>query len=424
MVECTATLARPLNEGVEPPEVELPSEQAIASAAETAEGPEGLLTHLPLAETDGDASLIAAIKAAGWAILVARKVDDLDPELLARVATLSEGGVAHLFAEGSGVVLAMAGSTAADRRRAAGRLERLHERPRASRRVFGVLLDAGEGGSHHSEEAGWGLTAQKERGGVPGRVLEATTDRFRLARDGGSLAVAETGAERRRIEANRGRMRAEFVARRRRRGAALVVRPAREIDAGRRALSGPRWTEEAGLRSRTDRARRSGRAAYDTARAVYLQGLPTLAHKLLHLLRREGGPIREGEFVSRHARLAGPRALEPEAAVRTALLELADAGKVRRLRNRTTGEVFLAATEPLDETGFQRSLNGLIRNPRFGIVNPWAESEGVEPEGCEDEEALLDRDPEDVLPEETGRGGLLETVADESAQEELEAVFT
>jgi len=361
--------------------------------------------------------LLKAIKAAGWAIPAARRVDDLDPGLLARVARLSEAGVAHLFAEGGGVVLAIAGSTAADRRRAAGRLARLPERPRASRQVFGVLLDAGERGSHYSEEAGWGLSAQTGQGGTSGRVLEATAERFRLARDGGSLAVAETRAEHRRIEANRRRMRAEFVARRRC-GEELVVRPAREIHAGRAREA--HWTDDPELRSRLERARSSGRAAYDTARAVYLQRLPTLAHRLLHLLRREGGAILEEEFVSRHAKLAGPQVPEPEAAVRTALRELADAGKVRRLRSRATGEVFLTTTQPLDEGSFRRSLNGLIHDARYGIVNPWTEVSGVEPEGGEDEGALLDRDPEDTFPEETGHGGLLETVAGRSAQEELE----
>jgi hypothetical protein len=156
------------------------------------------------------------------------------------------------------------------------------------------------------------------------------------------------------------------------------------------------------------RARSSGRAAYDTARAVYLQGLPTLAHGLLHLLRREVGAVREEEFVRRHAKLAGARAPEPEATVRSALRELADAGKVRRLRNRATGEVFLAATEPLEEETFRRDLNRLIRQASRGIANPWAEARGVEPEGEEGEEACA--------------AGLLENVADRSAQEELEAI--
>jgi hypothetical protein len=67
----------------------------------------------------------------------------------------------------------------------------------------------------------------------------------------------------------------------------------------------------------------------------------------------------------------------------------------------------------------------LIRDAGRGIVNPWVATTGVEPEGGEDEEVLLDLDPEDAFPKETGHGGLLlESVADRSAQEELESVVS
>lgn len=49
-----------------------------------------------------DASLVEAIKAAGWALPAARRADDLDAEILARIARLSERGIVHLFAEGGG----------------------------------------------------------------------------------------------------------------------------------------------------------------------------------------------------------------------------------------------------------------------------------------------------------------------------------
>jgi hypothetical protein len=374
---------------------------------------------LPAAERDG--FLIEALKDSGWAVPVARRADDLAPELLARVARLSEAGVAHLFASeaGGGVVLAMVGSTAGDRRRAVEALPRAAGRPLASRRIFGVLLDIGDTDSHYFEEEGWGLTSKTGKV-YPGGECKAAS-RFRASRDGGSLSVAETKAERRRIEANRKRLRAGFVARRRR-GEELVVRPAREIDAERDEGREAHWTDDAELKCHTERARKSGRASYDTARAVYLQRLPDLARRLLHLLRREGGAIREREFVTRHAKPAGVGSAEPEAILVKALRELADAGKVRRLRSRKSGEVFLAATEPLDERGFRRNLNGLIRDERFGIVSPWAEADGVEPEGEEGEEALLSSDHEDVFPEETGRQAFLDNVADESAREEIEAL--
>jgi hypothetical protein len=182
------------------------------------------------------------------------------------------------------------------------------------------------------------------------------------------------------------------------------------------------WTEDERLGRHVERRRESGRTAYDTARALYLRRLPTLARKLLHLLRREGGAVHERGFVSRHARLAGPRTPEPETVLMATLLELADAGKVRRLRSRKTGEVFLAAAEPLDEGDFRRSLNGLIRDASFGIVSPWAEASGAQPEGEEDEEVPLGGDPDDVFPEETGRESFLDRVADESAREEIETL--
>ncbi len=111
--------------------------------------------------------------------------------------------------------------------------------------------------------------------------------------------------------------------------------------------------------------------------------LPALAHRLLHLLRREGCAVRERDFISRHAKLVGAKVPDPEAALRCSLRELAKVGKIRRLRNRMTNEAFLAATEPLDGRAFRWSLNGLIRDARFGIVNPWADTDTVETEGGE-----------------------------------------
>lgn len=368
--------------------------------------------------TDGHGpSLVEAIKESGWAMPVARRADDLDPEFLVRITRLSEEGIVHLFAEGGGVVLAMAGSTVGDRKRAVERLPTLPARPLASRRVFGVLLEAGEAGTHYSEEEGWGLTGKAEKA-APGAELEAAAACFRKSR-GGSLAVAGTKAERRRIEANRRRLRSEFVARRRR-GEELIVRLARDIDTSREESREIGWMEVPVLRRRIKSRRNSGRTAYDTASAIYLRRLPTLAHRLLYLLRREGCAVRERDFVFRHAKLVGARVLDPEVALKSVLRELAEAGKIRRLKSRRTGEVFLAATESLDKEAFRRSLNGLIRDARFGILNPWAETDAVEPDEGEDEEALLERDVECVSCEETGHEVLIDRVADESALEEIE----
>jgi hypothetical protein len=439
----------------------------------------------PEAEISEEDPLVSHLKQNGWAVPCARTLDDIDGEVLARIYRLSEEGVAHLFAEASGIVVAMAGSTKEDRRRAAEKLPALPARSYSSR-GHSVLFDRGEAGGHYSEEPTFGHVF-KEAPKPKAHLLEEAAKRFKAARfvrpsterpldaeairrrvrreplvraavrlalaadvtDAGetlrrvvaavliarcfsrkivrrALAAErpwDSEAERERTAKNGRRIRSEIVAAREAcRDEPLMIRSARELDAARREDAGARWTDDPELRRVIERRRKSGRSAYDTARAVYLQRCPELARKLLHLLRREGGAVREREFVFRHAKLAGAGTVEPEAALRAALRSLAEAGKVRRVRSSKTGEVFLAATEPLDETGFRRSLNRLIRDERFGIVSPWVETSGVEPEGGEDEEALLGHDPQEVFPEETGHGASLERIADEGAREEIEVL--
>jgi nucleoside-diphosphate-sugar epimerase len=113
---------------------------------------------------------------------------------------------------------------------------------------------------------------------------------------------------------------------------------------------------------------RTGRAAYNTARAVYLASLPTLAHKVLHLLRRDGRAPQE-----RFLALAGAEAVgrgDAEAVLGGAIRALGEAGKIRRLRSRTTGELYLEATEELDEAAFARSLRRIIHSGHHGIPVP------------------------------------------------------
>ncbi len=241
MTECTVASMRALIEGLE----RSAAAHALSGArirTPIAGSDENPPVFDDLSNYERDGLLAEAVKSSGWAVPAAQRVGDLAPELLARVTRLSEAGVVHLFAgEAGGVVLAMAGSTAGDRRRAVETLPRSAERPLASRRVFGVLLDSGHAGSHHCEEEGWGLTVETGKLS-PERELEAAAGRFHASRDGGSLVVAETKAERRRIGANRKRLRAEFVARRRR-GEGLVVRAAtRSTTRGPRrvSLTGPR----------------------------------------------------------------------------------------------------------------------------------------------------------------------------------------
>ncbi len=442
--------------------------------------------------------MVSALKACGWAVAAGRTIADVDAEVLASVYPLSEAGVAHLFSSEAtgGIVLAMAGSTAGDRRRAVAALPALPERDYSSR-GFSVLFESGEAGTHYSEEPGFGHVLKEA---PHSREVELATaaERFRAARFlrpsqdrpldvhgirrrvrqqplvraavraavqadrqdaeatyrlvavaaavagllargmvGRALAAErpwDTGAERDRMEKAGRRLRREMLAGREARGGRPpAVVPATALDAERRERLAA--CDDPKLRRNVARRLKSGRAAYDTARAVYLQRCPGLEHKLLHLLRRDGdgGGVPEREFVSRRRNLA-PAAEDPEAAVRGALRSLAEAGKVRRVRSSRTGEVFLAATEPLDETDYRRSLNGLIRDERFGIVNPWARAGAVETEG---EDAEWERGTENLEASELDALfprrfrttasyerplPAADLVAEPAAQEELEAI--
>ncbi|QIN85343.1 hypothetical protein GBA63_21735 (plasmid) [Rubrobacter tropicus] len=442
-------------------------------------GPRTDAPEISAPPTDEDA-IVAALRANGNAVAAGRTVADIDPEVLATVYPLSEAGVAHLFASGAGagaagVVFALAGSTEGDRRRAVERLATLPGRS-YSPRTYSVLFEGGEAGSHYSEEDWFGHSV-KEAPKPETRELDDAGERFRAARfvrpshdrpldvaairrrigaDASTAAVREVSeralaaetpwdskAERGRMQKTGARLRREIsAAREARNGGPVEVRPAAELDADRRA-SRPEerpagWLEDPKLRSAVERRRKSGRAAYDTARAVALGLCPELPHKLLHILRREGGEAgasSEQAFLARWSALT-ISAADPEAAVRAALRTLAEAGKVRRVRSQKTGEVFVAATEPLDETAYRRTLNGLIRDESFGIVNPWASeaSGAAEPEGEAGEwrENLEDLEPGELhrlAPKRLSGGDAFErslpegdTIAEESALEEIAAI--
>lgn len=179
------------------------------------------------------------------------------------------------------------------------------------------------------------------------------------------------------------------------------------------------------LRRSIEQRTKSDRAAYDTARAVYLQRCPELEHKLLHLLQR-GGVQAEAGFLSRHTDLAA-EATNPEGVLRAALRSLAEGGKVRRVRSSKTGEVFLIAIESLDETSYRRSLNGLIRDERLGITNPWTDTAAVESQGDAGEweralEGLDNTESTRLVPRRFRDTEASEQPADYSAIEEMEAI--
>ena len=398
---------------------------------------------------------------------------------------------------GDGIVLAMAGSTNRDRQRAVEKLPALPGRSYSSR-LYSVLFDYGKIGDHYSEQEGFGQTVKEApkpkkhlldaaaerfkaarfvrpsvekpldaeamrrrvrkiallRAAVRYALAVESADAFEMVR---RVAVAyvvgryfsqkmvrrtlaaerpwDSRAERNRM-IHRGRaIRSEILASRNARaGAPLVVKAAEILDSERCEQLAPpargSWSPK--LRRSIDQRKESGRAAYDTARAVYLQRCPELENKLLHLLRRDGVQS-EARFLSRHSNLRDD-ATDPQAKLRSALRTLAEGGKVRRVRSSKTGEIFLTATEPLDETGYRRSLNSLIRDERFGITNPWVDTSAVESDGeaGEWERGLEDLDdtestrpaPRRFCNTETSEQPLLAVgqVSDSSAIEEMEAV--
>jgi hypothetical protein len=130
----------------------------------------------------------------------------------------------------------------------------------------------------------------------------------------------------------------------------------------------PHWTEDPGLRRRVEAQLRTGQATRNTARAIYVFSLPTLAHKVLHLLRRDGRQPQE-RFVAL-ASAQDPANDRPEELLEEAVRELGEAGKVRRMRSRKTGRVYLEATEGLDVSSYERDLSRIVRSERHRIPTP------------------------------------------------------
>ncbi len=176
----------------------------------------------------------------------------------------------------------------------------------------------------------------------------------------------ETKAERERRERNVARMRRDAIDRRRR-GEALVVEDAAELDRERAARSSTtvHWTQNPELRARLEAQSKSGRAAFNTARASYVNSLPSLAHKLLHLLRRDGAAPEEA-FVDL-ARAEQPEHPMPLLILRAAAGSLAEAGKVKKVRHRASGKVYLKATTPLDERAHRRDLSRIVESAEAAI---------------------------------------------------------
>lgn len=117
-------------------------------------------------------------------------------------------------------------------------------------------------------------------------AVERAIRTFLKARDGGSLAVAESNSERKRIESNRQRMRAGYL-QRRRSGRPLVITPARDLDS-RHDRRRARHERRRGFWARISQKAENNpeKVALDTARAT-LRGLGVKPETLGDTERRQ-----------------------------------------------------------------------------------------------------------------------------------------
>lgn len=120
------------------------------------------------------------------------------------------------------------------------------------------------------------------------------------------------------------------------------------------------------MRRDIEERRTNGDAAWSTAKAQYVANLPTLAHKILHLLRRDG-------FKTEASLLPLAKAEDqpvPEALLKRTLQELGEAGKIRKMRERSTGRIVLDAFGKMPERKLETLLLGVMAEPKNGIPVP------------------------------------------------------
>jgi hypothetical protein len=119
-------------------------------------------------------------------------------------------------------------------------------------------------------------------------------------------------------------------------------------------------------------AARAERAAWDTARAIRIARMPSATHRMLYRLRCAGEWVALSELGKRYAEgLADERGLaDRREALREALSELREAGRVRVARNRKDGRLYAAALRPIDRRREEGALLSIIADPENGIPVP------------------------------------------------------
>ena len=89
---------------------------------------------------------------------------------------------------------------------------------------------------------------------------------------------------------------------------------------------------------------------------------------MLHLLRRDGRQTQD-RFVAL-ARAENPENDSPEELLEETIRDLGEAGKVRRMRSRRTGRIYLEAMEELDVPAYERDLDRIVHSGEYHIPIP------------------------------------------------------
>ena len=368
--------------------------------------------------TSCDHAVLSRIRERGYAATrsEARASDE-------QIERLADVGLAYLRADANGeIVVAMAGATDGDVRRAANRaradeIGNLFEETAAicetvaralvarTRRLGGACSEEGLYGSlaaEHPREAVAAVLARER--GLLRRVAGKSTSVRLVACAGATTEGMREAARRHRdaertSEANR-RLRHKVFA-----APAAGDRPtgdtpvdpyaaekaAEEFGAARKESIGRplsakarRWNQSGTPapdpeRIRRGRLRRAAAirakveaadpeaVAWATARAVHLQGLD-LAGRILYRVERHGG-VSEISLLAL-ARSLGPQESDARALLYEELTKLAGAGKIRRARRRSDGAVFFLPKQRADRDKLARDLLAVISGPENGITVP------------------------------------------------------
>lgn len=320
--------------------------------------------------------IVERLKALGWAATL--EETNATSEQIARLA---DSGAAFLRATDSGqAVLAMAGATDGDVRRAARRITKPEvreftantNRPRTPAVMF---LE------HHSDEKVPGEEAKVRAAEEFRNSCRVATARDVLLAHGGrltkeakvELANRLFGETLRRAREGGPELGEGFRREVKRSLVRAVTEALKQINGGRSDRQRS-WREDPASRERFARrlaelskgGGRCGReqrwgsyeARLNSARAIYTASLGHATYRILHVLRRDGR-MTLAELRRRFS--------SETQEVNDALVKLAASEKVRKLRSRKTGEVFIEATSSMNEVRYRQALRRILASRKCGL---------------------------------------------------------